>query len=407
MTSRCHWRSRQRTEGSSDVRWRRRGTLTVAVVAAMTLGACGATQSGQKSASTTSTATVPPTTGTAAATTTTLAPTDATALPGYLAVPTNQVAFIEFTRAGNQISGTVQFAYLSSNGSQMETNSGPIDGRISGSSVTISDENNVITSSGSVSGEFDGSQLVLAFPQQNGQLAQVVFSPASVSDYNKAAAALQDQAEQTAASQQAAATQQAAENKVNADASAVEQDLSNLPSDQLSLSQDVSSLKGDLQTEGSDLKTTQKDDANVEVEAKQYPGGNDGQVCYDASNVAYDASTVSYDSSSVSYDLTAIQDDISTVQGDTFQLQDDFGSLQSDEDAIPSYTPTGLPYAKGVSAAVNNAQASIAQAVSSANQFIVQANGDVAAAYRYAAEASQAGNCGPSSAAPAPISKIS
>jgi hypothetical protein len=80
----------------------------LAAVAALTLAACGVTQSGQKSTATTSTATVPPTTATAAATTTTQAPTDATALPGYLATPTNQVVFIEFTPSGDEISGTVQ-----------------------------------------------------------------------------------------------------------------------------------------------------------------------------------------------------------------------------------------------------------------------------------------------------------
>jgi hypothetical protein len=190
---------------SADVRWRRIGTLTLAVVAAMTLAACGATQSGQKSTSTASTATMPPTTSTAAATTTTLAPTDATALPGYLAVATNQVLFIEFTRSGDEISGTVQFAYLSSDGSQIETSNGPIDGKISVSSVAINDENSVITTSGRVSGTFQGSNLVLAFPQQNGQLAPVSFSPASVADYDNALSTLQNEANRTAAAQQAAA----------------------------------------------------------------------------------------------------------------------------------------------------------------------------------------------------------
>jgi hypothetical protein len=106
---------------------------------------------------------------------------------------------------GDQISGTVEFAYLSSDGSQLETANGPIDGRISGSSVTISDKNDVIMSSGNVSGTFEGSNLVLAFPQHSGQLAPVQFSPASVADYNKAVTTLQNEANQTAAAQQAAA----------------------------------------------------------------------------------------------------------------------------------------------------------------------------------------------------------
>ena len=177
MTSLNHWDSGQWMPRSPDVRWRRIGTLMLAVVAALTLAACGATHSGQKSTSTTSTATVPPTTATAAATTTTQAPTDATALPGYLADPDEPggVHRVHSLRGRDLRDRAVRLPVL---GRLPDRDvNGPIDGKISGSSVTINDENNVITTSGSVSGTFQGSDLVLAFPQQNGQLAPVQFSP--------------------------------------------------------------------------------------------------------------------------------------------------------------------------------------------------------------------------------------
>jgi len=381
---------------SPDARWPRIGTLILAVVGALTLAACGATQSGQKSTSATSTATLPPTTATTAATTTTQAPTTARALPGYLATPTNQVVFLEFTPAGGQISGTVQFAYLSSDGTQVETANGPIDGKISGSSVTINDENEVITSSGSVSGTFEGSDLVLAFPQQNGELAPVQFSPASVAAYNNAVETLQVEANQAATAQQAAAAaQQAAADaaaaqakrqqaiafavqSVNTDQGNILNDISALANDEQTLTSDVSTVQGDLRTVKGDLIQTERD-------AKSDPTS----VCDDAGGVQDDQGGMVDDQGGYEDDLSSDQSDTSSVQQDMASLRSDWVSLASAESADPTYVPTGglPPFSSETSdlSAGNSALSKYQQSVttdtrtiagylSQANTYVAQAN---------------------------------
>ena len=304
---------------------------------------------------------MPPTTAAATATTTTQASTDATALPGYLAVPTNQVAFIEFTRSGGQISGTVQFAYLSSDGSQVETSDGPIDGKISGSSVTINDENNVITTSGSVSGTFQGSDLVLAFPQQNGQLTPISFSPASVADYNNALTTLQNQANQAASTQQAAAAaQQAAAAAATAEArrqqaiangsQGVSSDENSISSDSSTLAQDEQTLSSDVSTVQGDLRTVQQDLAQTASDARSDPSG----VCDDAGGVQDDQGSMEDDQGSYQDDVSSDQSDTSSVEQDMTSLRRDWSILSAAESADPNYVPVGgLPAIGGEASALS------------------------------------------------------
>ncbi len=124
---------------------------------------------------------------------------------GYLTILPGGTIFIEFTSSNNHITGNVQVAQLSSDGSQVESTTGSISGTISGSAVTINDENAVLTSNGgNISGIIQGSDLVLSFPEQNGQLKPVRFIHATMLDYNATVAKLQHEANQTAAAQAAA-----------------------------------------------------------------------------------------------------------------------------------------------------------------------------------------------------------
>jgi len=64
-----------------------------------------------------------------------------------------------------------------------------------------------------LSGTLQRSNLVLSFPQQNGQLAAVQFNPSGVAAYNTAVTTLQNEAYRTLAAQQAAAATAAAQAK--------------------------------------------------------------------------------------------------------------------------------------------------------------------------------------------------
>jgi len=171
------------------------GTLALGVV----LAGCGSSGTPPKARTDTNT------------TATTAASAAAQSLPGYLASSSSETIFIEFTNSNGSLSGTVQDAYLSSDGSQVETDSGSISGTVSGSNITLTVSAGVLGNS-NISGTLQSSTLVLSVPQSNGELAAVTFEPASVADYNNAVSTLQSSASETAAAQQQAqARQQAAQ----------------------------------------------------------------------------------------------------------------------------------------------------------------------------------------------------
>ena len=122
---------------------------------------------------------------------------DAAALHGLLATPTGEALFVQWTRTQNRLTGTMQLAYLSSNGAHLDSQSGAISGTQAGSSVTLSVGK--LFSSSALSGSFEGSNLLLSIPEPNGSLAAIRFSSSSVAQYNAALIPLRISAEQTSA----------------------------------------------------------------------------------------------------------------------------------------------------------------------------------------------------------------
>lgn len=80
--------------------------------------------------------------------------------------------------------------------------------------------------------------------------------------------------------------------------------------------------------------------------------------------------------------------------------------MQSAEANLPSYIPSNNPTQSQVNAAIATANGSINSAVSTTNGYIGQANNEVTAAYGYAANAYQAGNCGTAPSPPQPQATI-
>jgi len=205
---------------------------------------------------------------------------------------------------------------------------------------------------------------------------------------------LQQQSQQQQAIDQAAAT--------------VTDDIANLKGTETTMTSDAkTTAASDLQSQGKDLATTHAQEQTVIGEAKQYPGGNNGQVCYDANTVGYDANTVGYDANTVGYDGYSLTGDITNVRGAVTTLNTDFAQLQSDEANLPGYQPLDALTQSAVSQAASDANAAIAAAISTANSEIDQSNGDVTTAFQYVAAAYAAGNCGPPDTAPTPIAHIS
>jgi hypothetical protein len=83
-----------------------------------------------------------------------------------------------------------------------------------------------------------------------------------------------------------------------------------------------------------------------------------------------------------------------------------FSQFQSDQAALPSYYVSGAPTQNQVNAAVSSAQGAVTAAINGANADIAQANTMVNQAYAAASAASNAGNCGTASQPPTPQTTI-
>lgn len=128
----------------------------------------------------------------------------------FLSYSKDSVIFLQFTISANALSGTGQYAYLPSGGTQVQTGNGVINGTVSGSSVTINDRGQTLGIGATVSGRFDGPNLVLSVAQQNGHLSALPFDPATIQRYDSILSSLQSLARRAAATQAAAAAAAAA-----------------------------------------------------------------------------------------------------------------------------------------------------------------------------------------------------
>ncbi len=325
--------------------------------------------------------------GTASVTTTTApAPVGS----GYLNTASTSAAFIQWDTNGSAVSGTIQLDYIEGTppNEQLSTNTDPVSGQINGSQISLS-----FSGGTEQFGTISGGSFTLDVPQSDGTLAPATFQSATAAQFNAAVAVLNNSVSSAnAAAKQAQATSNA-ESTINDDASTVASDIAGLGQDASAATSSLGPFAGALATEKADVIKTAQSEQGVITEAKQYPSGNSGQVCYAASQVSYDASQVSYDASEVEYDATSMENDVTTARNAMGAPQADLTALQKAEVALPSYQPNAPTQAQ-VNSAVASAQKAVSAAVSQTNAAIDQANAYQTQAYQDAAGAINAGNCG-------------
>jgi hypothetical protein len=311
---------------------------------------------------------------------------------------TNGVIFIQWTDVAGQLTGSAQAVYLSGATTNVEHET--IGGNIEASSISLTVQPDGLYGTSNLSGQLEGSGLVLSIPNSNGTLVPVTFVPGTVASFDSDVAALDKQSTQTSNAQvqqqeqaQATANLQQQESASRYAAATVASDISGMPSDVSAVAGDVAAMRSDLGSEATDLKTAETDAATALAQAKQYPGGNDGQVCSDAATAASDVATVSSDADTVESDAYSIEDDITSVRSDQSGLESDWHSYLS---SVPAgYVVANAPSESNVQEAINSASAEIAKLISQANSLIGAANSDVTTAFNAANAASQAGRCGP------------
>jgi hypothetical protein len=237
----------------------------------------------------------------------------------YICSYSSEDLLLQWKDQGGYLSGTYQDARLTGTApqEQVTSGSGQLSGSISGSGITLN-----IGFSTPVYGTVNSSSVTLNVPQQDGTIQPVTCPASDLTHWNKAVAALNQQAsrDNQVANQQAARAQhdqqvsQAQQDLANA-VSRLEGDKSTLNND-TSLSDAVSQMKQDYEQEQSQWQTVQSDSCQ--------------NMSYDAGTVGYDAGTVNYDLGTLNYDVTSLQDgDIQAVKKDLSDVSSDLAALQN------------------------------------------------------------------------------
>ena len=281
-------------------------------------------------------------------TTTTPPPSAADSQPGYLAYASNGVLFIQWTRVGNNVTGTLSESYSDpTNAAEVNHESDTFKGVISGSSVTLTLDDNT-----NWNGTLTGDGVTLSYTASDGTLHTFPFAKGTVAEYNTA---VQGVTAQGNAAQQAQAQQQAttsAEQQLTADASTLSTDISTLQTASSQLTTDLGKVPTDLAQMRTDL-TAQKSDLAHLLATRAATCANDNgyQVAsadtYQVSS-ADDYQVTSADAYNVNNDFEAITTAISTLRSDAQKQASDQGTL-------PRYFATGLPTSSAIQAAISTA----------------------------------------------------
>ncbi len=303
---------------------------------------------------------------------------------GYLSSDATEVAFIQLTTAGNNLSGS--FDYLGIEKSSDPYTLTPISESITG----VEHGNDLSFSVGGIgsktlTGSKDGKGIVVEFQQSDGTIQTIRFVPASVAAYNVDVEKLRSRidAEQEAATlkaqrqaaseaaqqqkqereQQAAAAAAAKEEALNSEASAVADEIQTISSDVKAL-EGLSSFTADLNSLASDLATMKSDLATEESDDVDAAANNEcGNVASDAGNVGSDQGNIGSDSGSLDSDIASASEPITTVENDLTTLKNDeatfVAALASDQGA-PLTGPD--PTAAEVNAAEQSATNQLAAA---------------------------------------------
>jgi hypothetical protein len=323
-----------------------------------------------------------------AVTTATSAPqsSSATAQRGFLALAANGAIFIQWTRTGNTVTGTLSEAYTNlSDPTQPAGESHSFTGIISGSSVTLT-----IDSGENWNGTLRGSRVTLSYTSSDGSLQTFDFHSASVADYNAAVAAVKGRAvgEKEREAQREAIT--TLKQRIEDEGSSVASDLGRLAEDVASVQSDMKAIAGSVTTAASDTRGTYKEMLSVLAEAQKHPDGDYGTVCADASSVGADASSVEADESSVEADGQSLDYDLDAVASDVKTLINDSQAFQVAQDVLPTYQPANAVDQPAVLRAIAKARAASAFDRRARTSYIAKAKGLVTTANGYASRAQAA-----------------
>jgi len=255
---------------------------------------------------------------------------------GFLAEGSSAVVFIQFVQNNEQLTGQLQMVSATNDG-QVHSYNVALTGTLSNGQISLSASWFGLSIS-TVTGTYDGSTLILNFPDNNGHLNPIQFQSATVSDYNSAVDTFTANVQATAAAAQnaqATAEEQSAESQATADAQQAESQATAASSQATATARATAQdhLNYNLQNIGGAINAL-KADADFSSLLKQYSdelGQMQKEYQQEQSNAAggcpnygavgsYDAGVQSYEAGIQSLDA-GLQSQISGVQNDISNLQ--------------------------------------------------------------------------------------
>jgi hypothetical protein len=123
--------------------------------------------------------------------------TNGNSQPGFLARASNGALFLQWTRSGDSVIGSVVEAYLTQTGAtQISHLYRAFTGVVSGSSVALKMSVGALDTPETWNGTLSGSDLTLSLPNQDGTLSTQYFHPSTIGAYTSEVASLQGSGEQ-------------------------------------------------------------------------------------------------------------------------------------------------------------------------------------------------------------------
>lgn len=234
---------------------------------------------------------------------------------GYLASGSSYVLFIQFTNTNGTLVGEWNEADVGTNTYTKMLQVNPIHTNFS--ATLNGTQFNLEVNGRTYAGSFNGNNVTVEFPQQDGTLVPITLTPASIDDYNAAITNLQDNVNQE---NQNAAAAQATASTLAATATAT-------TGEQNKLAYNVSNINGAIQQLTSD--------ADFSSILKQYADEiNQMQSDYqreqsDAQSGCTNSGTVGADDGTVQSDYGSVESIDGSLQSQTSSLENDLSNVQS------------------------------------------------------------------------------
>jgi hypothetical protein len=268
---------------------------------------------------------------------------------GYLAVDSDNVAFIQFTEKQNQIAGHMEIVEETKDvPPQTQSSDYAFTGIQNGSAITITFS--ALWTSKSILGTMNGNTLTLGLPQSDGHLASETFNGASTQQYNQAVTTLQRRTSQQDEQYKERQAVSDGNDYLRNALKTLEDDSNTLAS--FSETSTLSEYAKDWQQMQNDY-ATEKNDASKGCGDNNY---NHNTVQYDDNTVGYDYNSITYDDNSLSYDKNTYDTNLSAVQSDVQDVNTDWTKLQNAAKANTSGTPEPAYAQSDIDTALANAQ---------------------------------------------------